>query len=39
VENDDHDEELFAEDNFHPNDEGYRRIAQRVLDYLTDEEG
>jgi lysophospholipase L1-like esterase len=36
---DDHDEELFAEDNFHPNDEGYRRIAQRVLDYLTDEEG
>ncbi len=35
----DHDEELFAEDNFHPNDEGYRRIAQRVLDYLTDEEG
>jgi len=36
---DDHDEELFADDNFHPNDEGYRRIAQRVLDYLTDEEG
>lgn len=35
----DHNEELFAEDNFHPNDEGYRRIAQRVLDYLTDEEG
>ncbi|MFA1821809.1 SGNH/GDSL hydrolase family protein [Virgibacillus oceani] len=35
----DHDEELFAADNFHPNDEGYRRIAQRVLDYLTDEEG
>ncbi|GAB3792845.1 SGNH/GDSL hydrolase family protein [Virgibacillus kimchii] len=36
---DDHDDDLFAEDNFHPNDEGYRRIAQRVLDYLTDEEG
>jgi len=36
---DDHDEALFAEDNFHPNGEGYRRIAQRVLDYLTDEEG
>ncbi|HEX6594029.1 MAG TPA: SGNH/GDSL hydrolase family protein [Bacillota bacterium] len=32
------DEELFAEDNFHPNTVGYHRIAQRVLDYLIAEE-
>ncbi|WP_404455917.1 SGNH/GDSL hydrolase family protein [Oceanobacillus kapialis] len=32
-------ENLFAEDNFHPNDSGYKRMAQRVLDYLTNEEG
>lgn len=31
--------ELFAQDNFHPNDQGYRLIAQRVLDYITEEEG
>ncbi len=30
---------LFAEDNFHPNDRGYKLMAQRVLDYLTREEG
>src|SRR5699024_10234910 len=24
-------EELFAEDNFHPNDLGYRKMAKRVL--------
>ncbi|MEC5424384.1 SGNH/GDSL hydrolase family protein [Virgibacillus sp. C22-A2] len=29
------DEVLFAEDNFHPNDLGYKRIARRVLEYLT----
>lgn len=27
---------LFAEDNFHPNLNGYQRIANRVLTYLTD---
>lgn len=27
---------LFAEDNFHPNLNGYQRIAKRVLTYLTD---
>ncbi|HLR79711.1 MAG TPA: SGNH/GDSL hydrolase family protein [Bacillota bacterium] len=32
------DDELYADDNFHPNDQGYEQIAQRVLDYLTDEE-
>ncbi|WP_339226441.1 SGNH/GDSL hydrolase family protein [Oceanobacillus sp. FSL K6-2867] len=26
---------LFAEDNFHPNYEGYYLIAERVLDYIT----
>ncbi|WP_239984520.1 SGNH/GDSL hydrolase family protein [Lentibacillus sediminis] len=31
--------DLFALDNFHPNDLGYRLIAQRVLDYITEEEG
>lgn len=30
---------LFSEDNFHPNDKGYKRIAKRVLEYLTSEEG
>lgn len=30
---------LFAEDHFHPNLLGYRRIAERVLDYLTVDEG
>ncbi|GAB3048421.1 SGNH/GDSL hydrolase family protein [Virgibacillus ainsalahensis] len=36
---DDTDVELFAEDHFHPNDFGYQRIAQRVLDYITNDEG
>jgi lysophospholipase L1-like esterase len=27
--------ELFADDNFHPNYEGYYRIAERVLEYIT----
>lgn len=31
--------ELFAEDNFHPNYQGYRRIAERVLEYITMPEG
>lgn len=26
---------LFADDNFHPNRQGYERMAERVLDYLT----
>lgn len=29
-------EHLFAEDNFHPNKKGYERMAERVLQYLTD---
>lgn len=36
---DDPDGDLFADDNFHPNDRGYQRMAKRVLDYLTNEEG
>ncbi|WP_067728385.1 SGNH/GDSL hydrolase family protein [Oceanobacillus damuensis] len=32
---DDPNAELFAEDNFHPNYEGYYRIAERVLEYIT----
>ncbi|GAA0429501.1 MAG: SGNH/GDSL hydrolase family protein [Bacillota bacterium] len=32
------DENLFAEDNFHPNHLGYKRMAQRVLDFLTNED-
>ncbi|WP_010648470.1 SGNH/GDSL hydrolase family protein [Oceanobacillus massiliensis] len=28
-------ENLFSEDNFHPNYEGYYRIAERVLEYIT----
>lgn len=36
---DDPDVNLFADDNFHPNDLGYQRMARRVLDYLTNEEG
>lgn len=34
---DDADEELFADDHFHPNLNGYRLMADRVLDYLTEE--
>lgn len=33
----DPDEDVFAEDNFHPNDLGYQRMAKRVLEYLTNE--
>jgi len=33
------DEHLFADDNFHPNNRGYELIAERVIDYLTDNEG
>ncbi|RKQ31494.1 SGNH/GDSL hydrolase family protein [Oceanobacillus halophilus] len=29
---------LFAEDNFHPNYHGYHRIAERVLNHITNEE-
>lgn len=29
---------LFSEDNFHPNVIGYHRMAERVFEYLTDEE-
>jgi lysophospholipase L1-like esterase len=35
----DTDEDLFAGDNFHPNDLGYKRMAKRVLSYLTNNEG
>ena len=35
---DDTDEDIFAEDNFHPNDLGYQRMAKRVLEYLTKQE-
>ncbi|MFD2044342.1 SGNH/GDSL hydrolase family protein [Ornithinibacillus salinisoli] len=28
---------LFADDNFHPNEEGYELMAERVLEYLTEE--
>lgn len=30
--------ELFADDNFHPNNTGYERMAKRVLNYLTEKE-
>src|SRR5699024_1727318 len=29
---------LFADDNFHPNRVGYYRMAEQVLDYLSEEE-
>lgn len=32
------DKEVFSDDHFHPNLDGYRLMAERVLDYLTDEE-
>lgn len=35
----DTDEELIADDNFHPNDLGYKRMAKRVLSYLTNNKG
>src|SRR5699024_4887601 len=31
-------DQRYADDNFHANDQGYEQIAQRVLDYLSDEE-
>ncbi|WP_085993959.1 SGNH/GDSL hydrolase family protein [Oceanobacillus senegalensis] len=34
----DKDINLFAEDNFHPNYQGYHLIAERVLNYITNEE-
>ena len=34
---DDPTEDVFAEDNFHPNDLGYQRMAKRVLEYLTNQ--
>lgn len=36
---DEPDMDLFSDDNFHPNYLGYERIAERVLDYLTKQEG
>ncbi|TFJ93443.1 SGNH/GDSL hydrolase family protein [Lentibacillus salicampi] len=33
----DGEEELFAEDHFHPSHRGYQLFARRVLDYLTDQ--
>jgi len=29
--------EFFADDNFHPNHIGYKKIAERILNYLTNE--
>lgn len=29
---------LFADDNFHPNQVGYHRMAERVLSYITEQE-
>ncbi|WP_284140308.1 GDSL-type esterase/lipase family protein [Virgibacillus sp. LDC-1] len=29
---------LFAADHFHPNQQGYQRMAQRVLEYITNRE-
>jgi len=31
---DDADQDLFYEDNFHPNNDGYEKMAKRVLDYI-----
>lgn len=31
----DTDTSLFSEDNFHPNYQGYRKIAERVLEYIS----
>lgn len=36
---DDTEGSLLAEDRFHPNDAGYKLMAQRVLDYLSEDEG
>lgn len=35
---DESEDNLFADDNFHPNYLGYERMAERVLDYLMDKE-
>jgi lysophospholipase L1-like esterase len=35
---DDPSEDIFADDNFHPNDLGYRKMAKRVLKYITKQE-
>ncbi|MFB4170115.1 SGNH/GDSL hydrolase family protein [Virgibacillus sp. JSM 102003] len=32
----DTEKDLFADDNFHPNHQGYQRIAKRVLEHITD---
>src|SRR5699024_5402039 len=32
------DEELFAEDNYHPNIKGYQKMAKRVLEYVSGKE-
>lgn len=34
----DSDVDLFSEDHFHPNYTGYKRMAERVIEYLTEEE-
>lgn len=34
----DEDIELFADDHFHPNDQGYERMAKRVLNYITEKD-
>lgn len=35
----DNEEDIFADDNFHPNYQGYYLMAQRVLQYISGEEG
>lgn len=35
----DQDEPVFADDNFHPSYTGYYLMAERVLDYISEEEG
>ncbi|MBP1948946.1 GDSL-type esterase/lipase family protein [Virgibacillus litoralis] len=32
----DTDKDMIADDNFHPNHQGYQRIAKRVLEHITD---
>lgn len=34
----DEESELLADDHFHPNDEGYERMARRVLNYITEKD-
>ncbi|SFA97150.1 Lysophospholipase L1 [Lentibacillus halodurans] len=33
----DTDKDLFADDNFHPNHQGYQQFTRRVLEFLTDQ--